>query len=161
MTKKEKSAESPESSAPEYLPATQPARRPPTLAVPMGTPLDQCNHNFNLTIHAEKAALVNAANPADWQASDGGRFRLLVTRWIVLPCEEQVDEHGEVREYTPTVFVGADGRTARLNSDWAPRRVRAMLALFGQDEWDAGIEMEFSVRDSRRKGMRYGTFRIV
>jgi hypothetical protein len=136
-------------------------RRPPTLMPAADAPPQDWPTNLDLSTPAGRAALINASNPADWIPQDGGTFRLTVVNWIVYPDEKKDPKTGEIRPVAVTVFIGADGRTAKLHNDWSPRRLHAMLRMYTPEEWAAGIDMEFASHDSRNNGFHYGSFRII
>lgn len=150
-----------EATAETTLVPVAPTRRPPTLApAPEALPMDWPT-NFDLTTSAGKAGLINSGNPPVWRPQDGGTYIIRAVNWVVCPGESMDEETGAVSVFTQTVLIAKDGTNVKMSSDWAPRRLRAMLSMYSPQEWAAGITIECYTGQSRRQGRLYGSFRVL
>lgn len=116
--------------------------------------------NLDLTTQRGKALFLNAGNPGDIQFDEDGCARILATNFLLYPDSGIDPETGEERQFTRTVLFTADGATYRTTSDFAPRRMRAALALWTTAEWAKGIPFRVTERRSRKTGRTYHDLRV-
>jgi hypothetical protein len=141
------------------LPAV--VRRPPTLALKPDDGPELWHHNFDLSLEAGVAALINAANVPDWIPQDGGSVTLDAVHYIVCPDTYVDRQSGQVVDCTAVIFVARDGTRAKFRNEWSLRRLNAVLALYPPERWKRGVQIECYAKHSKRSGHVYGSFRIV
>lgn len=86
---------------------------------------------------------------------------MTAVNYVVMPGETTDEDTGEVSQYTLTVLIDKNGENVKFASDWAPRRLHAMLALYSAEEWANGIPIECYTGQSRRQGRVFGSFRVI
>ncbi len=132
-----------------------------TSLVPLhGTSLAECPTNLRLDTYEGKALAIAAMSPGDIEIGKDGYVEMIVTHYILYPDEGVNEETGEVTRFTRLVLFTAEGLTYRTTSESAPRRIEAMLKLFGPAEWAAGLPFLIRERKSRKTGRTYHDIRL-
>jgi hypothetical protein len=116
--------------------------------------------NLDLTTNRGKALFLAAGNPGSIQFDEHGRMCILATHFVIFPDTSVDPETGEEREFTRTVLFDASGQTYRTSSAYAPRRLRAALALWTASDWASGIPFVITERKSRKTGRTYHDMRV-
>lgn len=152
------SAAAPASEPETKLAVVSPAR---SIVLTPGMALTECPTSLNINDPVQRAMLFNAGNPADYQIQNGQPVRIKAVHWLAYP-EERIDEKsGEVVQYGVLVLFDAAGKTFKTTSEYAPRRLRAALELYGAEEWRRGVTFEVTPRPSKRHpGGTYHDIRI-
>jgi hypothetical protein len=146
-------------SGPHNLPAT--VLRTGQLQINRDMPLSECPTNLDLKTRHGKASALAAMSPGTLEFTPEGTMRITATHWICFPDDGVDPETGEISEFTRTVFFDAAGNTYRTSSAHAPKRLSAILQLFGPDEWAAGLPLEIVERKSRKTGRTYHDIRVL
>ncbi len=137
-------------------------QRPMSSLVPaLGTPILQCPSNLDMTTFEGRAAAINAVGTADLQLDDNGACNFLATNYLVYRVERTDPETGELHQYPRTVFYTKDGLTFATTSIVVPDTLLALLAMFTDEDWQAGIPLRIVTVTNPRTKRSHHELRVI
>jgi hypothetical protein len=116
--------------------------------------------NLDLATDKGRALFINAGCPGEIDFDENGTARILACHFVVYPDTGVNVETGEERAFSRTVLIDRHGKMYRTTSEYAPRRLRAAMALYSEEKWARGIPFIITQRRSRKTGRTYHDLRV-
>lgn len=125
------------------------------------TPASEWPTSLDRSVPEQRAAIFNAGNPPDFRVEVGQTVNFTAHHWLMYLDEFEDEETGELRPGPVLVLFDKDGKMMKSTSQFAPRRLKAALELYGPADWQRGITFIVQDRPSKRPGRHYHDIRIV
>lgn len=109
----------------------------------------------------QRAAIFAAGNPPDFRVEVGQTVTVTAHHWLIYLDEFEDSDSGEIRAGPVLVLYDREGKMLKTTSQFAPRRLKAALELYGPEDWQRGITFIVSARPTRKPGQHYHDVRVA
>lgn len=125
------------------------------------TPASDWPTSLDRRIPEQRAAIFAALNPPDYRVEVGQTLTITAHHWLIYLDEFEDSDSGEMRPGPVLVLYDHEGKMLKTTSQFAPRRLKAALELYGPEDWQRGITFIIRDRPSRKPGRHYHDLRIA